>query len=184
MHERAPTRSLTGRRHVGAVLAGMVVAGLAWAGSVDAASPGGTGVQGTQGFQAPPRAHAESRAITTSVRSRYVAHCAGCHGMDGAGSVIGRVPDMRGLAQFLRVPGGREFVVSVPGVMGSGLTDQEVADVTNWVLANLASKPLPEGHLPYTRDEVRRVRAQPLLDVAATRARLVAAGQARGLFVP
>jgi len=127
---------------------------------------------GSLGQQATPRANAESVAITTSVRSLYVVHCAGCHGMDGAGSVLGNVPDMRRLGHFLRLEGGREFVVSVPGVMGSGLTDQQVADVTNWVLGGMARASLPEGHKPYSAAEVGQARAVPLLDVAAARARL------------
>lgn len=127
---------------------------------------------GSLGKQATPRANAESVAITTSVRSLYVAHCAGCHGMDGSGSRIGNVPDIRRLGQFLRLDGGREFVVSVPGVMGSGLSDQQVADVTNWVLGGMAKASLPEGHQLYSAAEVKQARAVPLLDVAAARARL------------
>lgn len=127
---------------------------------------------GSLGQQATPRANAESVAITTSVRSLYVVHCAGCHGMDGAGSALGNVPDMRRLGHFLQLDGGREFVVSVPGVMGSGLTDQQVADVTNWVLGGMARASLPEGHKPYSAAEVKQARAVPLLDVAAARARL------------
>ncbi|HSI60409.1 MAG TPA: cytochrome c [Ideonella sp.] len=110
--------------------------------------------------------------MTTSVRSLYVVHCAGCHGIDGSGSALGNVPDMRRLGHFLRLEGGREFVVSVPGVMGSGLTDSQVADVTNWVLGGMAKASLPEGHKPYSAAEVKRARAVPLLDVAAARARL------------
>ncbi|MEJ6001221.1 c-type cytochrome [Paucibacter soli] len=129
---------------------------------------------GTLGRQAPPRANAESVAVTSSVRSLYIVHCAGCHGMDGAGSALGNVPDMRRLGNFLRLEGGREFVVSVPGVMGSGLSDQQVAEVTNWVLGGMARASLPEGHQPYGAAEVRRARATPLLDVAGERARLKA----------
>lgn len=125
------------------------------------------------GRQAAPRPGAESVAAVSHVRSHYVLHCAGCHGLDGAGSHIGKVPDMRQLGQFLRIPGGREFIIQVPGVMGSGLNDEQVAQVTNWVLMNLASGTAPEGHAPYTAAEVQRARQNPLLDVAATRAQLV-----------
>ncbi|MDP1790428.1 MAG: cytochrome c [Methylibium sp.] len=134
------------------------------------------------GRQAAPRAKAESVAVTTSVRSQYVVHCAGCHGLDGAGSHVGNVPDMRKLGHFLRVPGGREFVIRVPGVMGSGLSDQQVADVTNWVLTTLAPASLPVDHVPYDAAEVQRARADPLVDVAAARAGLL--DEARRLAVP
>ena len=135
------------------------------------------------GRQVAARAGAPSVAATSSVRSLYVVHCAGCHGRDGAGSTIGQVPDMRRLGRFLQLEGGRAFVVSVPGVMGSGLSDAQVAEVTNWVLATLADASVPAGHRPYDASEVAQARALPLVDVAAARARLVAQGRARGIEI-
>lgn len=133
------------------------------------------------GRQVPAQPNASSVAQTTSVRSQYVVHCAGCHGIDGAGASGGQVPDMRHLGQLLGLEGGRAFVVSVPGVMGSGLSDQQVADVTNWILATLARGSVPPGFTPYDADEVRLARATPLVDVAAARARLRRQAQAQGV---
>ena len=133
------------------------------------------------GRQAMPRAQAESIAPATSVRSLYVLHCAGCHGVTGAGSATGGVPDMRRMGQFLRIEGGRSFLVSVPGVMGSGLDDRQIADVTNYVLATVARGSVPPGQAPYSEDEVRAARAQPLADVAAVRQRLVARARDEGV---
>ena len=133
------------------------------------------------GRQPPPRASAESWSTAHSARSLFVVHCAGCHGMDGAGSDLGRVPDMRGMGHFLRVAGGREFLIQVPGVLGSGLNDEQVASVTNWLLAGVAAASVPEGHRPYAAAEVRAARANPPLDVAATRQRLVDAARSQGL---
>lgn len=133
------------------------------------------------GKQVAARSDAPAVSVTTSARSSYVVHCAGCHGIDGAGAKLGNVPDMRSLGRFLEVPGGREFVVKVPGVMGSGLDDTQVAAVTNWVLATLAAASLPNDFRPYSADEVRQARATPLVDVAAARARLVAAARERGI---
>lgn len=133
------------------------------------------------GKQVAARAEAPSVATTTSPRAAYVVHCAGCHGIDGAGTRLGNVPDMRALGRFLQVPGGREFVVKVPGVMGSGLDNMQVAEVTNWVLATLATASLPGDFLPYSVDEVKQARATPLVDVAAVRARLVATARERGI---
>jgi hypothetical protein len=56
-----------------------------------------------------------------------------------------------------------------------------VAEVTNWVLATLAPTSLPNDFRPYSADEVRQARATPLVDVAAARARLVAAARERGI---
>lgn len=133
------------------------------------------------GRQVAARAGAESVAVTTSARAAYAVHCAGCHGMDGAGSKLGYVPDLRGLGQFLRLPGGREFVIKVPGVMGSGLSDAQVAEVTNWVLGGIAAASRPQGFVPYDGSEVTRARSTPLVDVAAMRRQLVA--QARELGI-
>ena len=145
-----------------------------------AALPAGAQVNGRQ---VAARTDAPSVAETTSVRSLWVVHCAGCHGVNGAGTRAGNVPDMRGVGAFLRVPGGRAFVISVPGVMGSGLDDRQVADVTNWVLATIARASVPEGHRPYDAAEVARARATPLVDVAAVRGRLVASARERGIEI-
>ena len=46
----------------------------------------------------------------------YMLHCQGCHGPDGSGA-RGAVPSFRGeVAKFLRVPGGREYLLRVPGI--------------------------------------------------------------------
>ena len=129
------------------------------------------------GRMPPPRPGAPVVARTGSARADYVLHCAGCHGLDGAGSAQGQVPDLRRLGAFLQLPGGREFVIKVPGVMGSGLDDAQVAGVTNWLLATLARTSVPADHRPFDAGEVTLARAQPLTDVAAERLRLV--GQAR-----
>lgn len=133
------------------------------------------------GGQAPHRQNAESRPITSSVRSLFVVHCAGCHGMDGSGSPSANVPDMRRLGNFLLLDGGREFIIKVPGVMGSGLSDQQVADVTNWLFATLAKDSTPAGHKAYDEAEVQRARAAPLVDVAAARSRLATQARERGV---
>jgi hypothetical protein len=128
-----------------------------------------------------PHSAAPSVATTHSPRSDYVLHCAGCHRVDGAGAPEKYVPDLRQLGTFLRVEGGRQFVIQVPGVMGSGLDDRRVAGVVNWLLDTLAHASVPAGTAPYTADEVARARAQPLVDVAATRAQLVQRARTQGV---
>jgi mono/diheme cytochrome c family protein len=137
----------------------------------------------TLGQQVVLRADAPSVSPTHSARALYVLHCAGCHSLDGSGSVSARVPDMRQLGLFLRVPGGREFLIQVPGVMGSGLNDAQVAEVSNWVLNNLAPNSLPKAHTAYTVAEVSQARRTPLTDVAATRASLVQRAHALGVVL-
>jgi mono/diheme cytochrome c family protein len=146
-----------------------------------AAATAASAQQMVLGKQVAARSDAPAVAATSSARGLYVLHCGGCHGFDGSGSSTGGVPDMRRVGDFLRVPGGREFLIKVPGVMGSGLSDAQVASVTNWVLATLAAASVPPGHTEFDAAEVARARASPLLDVSAARERLVA--QARSLGI-
>ena len=49
-------------------------------------------------------------------RLHYLQHCMGCHLADGRGAPEQGVPSMRGLAgRLLTLPGGREYLVQVPG---------------------------------------------------------------------
>ncbi len=158
----------------------LCVAALALAGAAAAQNS----VTTTLGRQVPARADAPSVATTTHARAAYVLHCAGCHGVDGSGLPQSYVPGLKRLGDFLRLPGGREFVIKVPGVMNSGLDDAQVADVTNWVLATISRESVPVGHAPYRAAEVSRVRAAPLPDVMAERHRLQAQARQLGLPVP
>lgn len=132
-----------------------------------------TSQAGTLGTMAPIRSQAESKAKTHSARSAYILHCAGCHGMDGRGVSQAQVPDLRAMADFLKVPGGREFLIKVPGVMGSALSDAEIAEVTNWMLIDGIGRSPPGRFQPYTEKEVREARRSPLVDVMQSRQVLI-----------
>jgi mono/diheme cytochrome c family protein len=100
-------------------------------------------------------------------------HCQGCHLADGAGKA-GEVPSLVGmLGRFLAVPGGRAYLVQVPGSAHSPLSDAELASVLNWMVASFGSPEDPSGFLPYDAAEVAGHRATPLVDVAATRSELL-----------
>ena len=46
----------------------------------------------------------------------YMLNCQGCHLPDGSGFPARQVPDLRNrMGSFLSVPGGREYLVQVPG---------------------------------------------------------------------
>lgn len=127
----------------------LLLAALAWSGSTHAGS--------------------EERA-----RLQFVRYCSGCHHQDGSGSPEFGVPSMRGLlGQFLQVPGGRAFIVQVPGVMNSALGDAEIARLMNWLLPAISAPTLPAGFQPYTAAEIARLRTTRPADVPATRAKLV-----------
>lgn len=113
----------------------------------------------------------EAKADANS-RTLYALHCMGCHQRHGEGH--GTVPQLQGfVGNFLKVPGGREFLVQVPGVAQSGLTDAEIAAVLNWTLLEFSRKELPEDFRPYDAREVADYRAGRLIDVLPVRARLL-----------
>lgn len=115
-------------------------------------------------------------------RLHYIHHCIGCHRMDGSGLPASNVPSMRGaLGRFLQVPGGREFIVQVPGVMNSALNDAEIARLMNWLLPTVSAPTVPADTPPYTADEVARLRQLRPADVMATRRALSEALRARGI---
>jgi len=117
---------------------------------------------------------AHAQATVTSLRSLYVLHCAGCHAMDASGHPDKGVPSMRGtLGQFLRLPEGRAFIVQVPGVNNAGLTDEQIAALTNWSIQQFSADTAPSGWLPYTAAEVAEAKRNRPVDVAKLRAQLV-----------
>ena len=99
----------------------------------------------------------------------YMLQCQGCHLADGSGSP-GAVPDLRGsLARFASVPGGREYLVRVPGAAQSPLSDQRLAAVLDWMIREFGPAEAAAGHAPYRAEEVARWRAQPYLEVEPVR---------------
>lgn len=102
----------------------------------------------------------------------YMLNCWGCHRPHGEG-IPGTAPPLRGAADFLRVPGGRQYLIEVPGVAQSALDDADVAAVMNWIIESFSGDRLGRGFQPYTADEVASVRATRLTDIKQVRAKLV-----------
>jgi hypothetical protein len=109
----------------------------------------------------------------------YVLDCRGCHGPDGAGAP-GAAPTFRGqLGRFLTVPGGREYLIRVPGTAQSELDDARTAALLNWLVRAFSADEVPADFAPYTAAEVGPARRRPLLDVWAARRALLDAIAAR-----
>ncbi len=116
-------------------------------------------------------------------RVNYMLGCMGCHLADGAGTAA-RVPPLKDhVALFLGVPGGREFLIRVPGASQSLLSDAELADVLNYIVTEFSADQLPADFVPYSESEVARWRHERLLDVAAERRRLLQASPADGVLL-
>ena len=102
----------------------------------------------------------------------YMLNCWGCHRPNGEG-IPGTAPPLRGAVDFLRVPGGREYLISVPGVALSPLSNEQAADVMNWILKSFSKERVPADFKPYTADEIAKARTTHLLDIKKARAELV-----------
>jgi mono/diheme cytochrome c family protein len=112
-------------------------------------------------------AHAESP------QNLYTLNCWGCHRDQGEG-IPGTAPPLRDAADFLKVPGGRAYLIAVPGVAQSSLDDADTAEVMNWILENFSKGRMPAHFQPYSAAEIHHSRAKPrLLDITAGRKGLV-----------
>ncbi len=106
--------------------------------------------------------------------------CQGCHLEDGSGSP-GSVPSFRdAVGRYLEVPGGRAFLVGVPGASTSPLDDAALAAVLNWIVEAFGPAEIAAEFAPFSAEEVARHRRPPLTDVDAVRAELLRRLDARG----
>lgn len=104
----------------------------------------------------------------------YMLNCQGCHLPDGSGNPQRGVPAFPGqLGKFLSVPGGREYLIQVPGSALSGLSDGALADVLNWMLTRFSPAEMPAEFKPYSASEVRHWRVVIPADVKQVREDLV-----------
>ena len=109
-----------------------------------------------------------------SAQANYLIHCAGCHRIDGRGFET-EVPDLTAeLGAMLQVPGGREYLVQVPGASQAPISDAELAGVINLVIARFAPEALARGVAPFDAAEVTRHRARRPLNIFDERQRLLA----------
>jgi hypothetical protein len=104
----------------------------------------------------------------------WTLNCQGCHRLDGTGSDL-TAPGIAGtVARFLWVPGGREYLVRVPGVAASPLRNDDLAEVLNWMLWRFDKDDLPSTFKPYTASEIAQLRTRPLrLEASEMRALLL-----------
>jgi hypothetical protein len=105
----------------------------------------------------------------------FALNCQGCHRADG-GETPGSVPAIKDhVARFLAVPGGREYLVQVPGVAQAPLDDETLAAVLNWMVHHYDETHVPTDFTPFTAPEVAKLRTDPLVDVESVRTKLLKA---------
>jgi hypothetical protein len=113
----------------------------------------------------------------------YTLYCMGCHGAQAQG-VPGKIPPLAGsVSLFMRTAEGRNYVLRVPGAANSALPDAQLAAVLNW-LAETYGAPGAPPPVPFTVEEVTRVRHTPLADVQARRREVVRSLAASGAAPP
>jgi len=107
-------------------------------------------------------------------QSTYLERCGGCHGIQGISNPI-VVPTLRGqVGQFLCTQVGREYLVRLPSIATSPLSDQEVADLMNFVVFSLGRAQPDGARAPlFGSREVHELRRRPLNEVALVKYRSV-----------
>ncbi len=113
-----------------------------------------------------------SVAVAYEPQTNYMLQCMGCHTPDGSGEP-GRVPSVKAtLVPFAKSAEGRRFLVQVPGAAQARLSDAELAELINWMIENLSAAK-PDHFARFTGAEVASYRRTPLVEVRATRERLL-----------
>lgn len=112
-------------------------------------------------------------SATADPHADYLLYCRGCHLHTGDAVPDANVPSLHELAPLLESGEGREYIVRVPGVSQTPMSDERLAAVLNWVVETFNSDKLPADHKPYTAREVARARQKVLTDPLKTRAEIL-----------
>ncbi len=103
---------------------------------------------------------------------------------DGSGSAEGRIPRLKGqIGHFMKLPEGRLFAIQVPGVMNSGLGNEEVEALMNWMIPHFAGTSLDREFVRYSADEIEAARDTRPADIFAVRRGIVADLERMGAVV-
>jgi hypothetical protein len=106
-------------------------------------------------------------------RVAYWLHCAGCHLLDGT-SAPPEVPTLIDEpGRIAGLPGGREYLMRIPGVAQAGLGDEKLAEVLNFMLEQFSPTTTPGDFEPFNGEEVRRARQRVLIDPLRSRTEIV-----------
>ena len=100
------------------------------------------------------------------VTEDYVLHCSACHGPDGVG-VPDRVPSLMATGELALQPGGREYLMRVPGAAQAPLSDERLARLLEWAVERFGGVRIEP---PLSAEEVGLARRTPFRDPARARA--------------
>lgn len=114
-----------------------------------------------------------SIAITASPKTDYMIHCMGCHAMNGQG-MPPEVPAFDStLGDIVGKPGGRAYLIQVPGASQSHLTDERLANVLTWLLRQYVGDDLPPDFQDISTLEVNQFRPVTLTNPDLARINLL-----------
>jgi cytochrome c2 len=117
---------------------------------------------------------ANTEQVSYGAAMNYRLHCEGCHQADGTGQP-GYIPAFKGIvAVFLSTDEGRTYLSRVPGISQSLLSDEERAEVLNWIVNTFDAEHLPVQFVPFTAQELSKWRYDALSEPSLVRAQLVA----------
>ncbi|QSR89588.1 hypothetical protein IT6_04790 [Methylacidiphilum caldifontis] len=101
----------------------------------------------------------------------YLLHCSGCHGLKGEG-VVGVSPQInRIIGYFLANREGRKYIIKLPGIALAPLSDEQLADLLNWVVSQFSSPSF--SFQKFTKEEISKERKEPLWDIEKERKELL-----------
>ncbi len=101
-------------------------------------------------------------------------NCQGCHGANGQVTAIDTPVLFNSVGRFLSVDGGREYLVSVPGVVNAPIKDDDKAHLLTWIVKTLDPQHTPDGFRPFTASDIKWGRENPLhIHAAARRKELI-----------
>lgn len=114
-----------------------------------------------------------SIAVNASPKTDYMIHCMGCHAMSGKG-MPPEVPAFNStLGDIVGRPGGRAYLIQVPGASQSHLNDERLADVLTWLLRRYVGDDLPPDFQDISPLEVNRYRPVILINPDLARTNLL-----------
>ncbi len=117
--------------------------------------------------------HAEPATGANPPDVDFMLECQGCHRPGGVGWP-GMVPRLDGqVSKFLHSAEGRAYLIRVPGVAQSALSDERLAAVLTWVVRTFDPVHLPAGFTAYSAAEVGRWRREIVRNVSAVRLRIL-----------
>lgn len=125
-------------------------------------------------------AQAGQVSAMSSPKAMYVLRCSGCHNADGQGAASAGVPPFQGsIGRLAADAEGRRYIMSVPGIAGSGLNPHQKAEVLNYVLDRWGERPQQAAR--FTAKEVERLTAQRPSDIVTFRRRIATRMQKQGI---